>query len=104
MYISKVVIKNYRCLRDTTVPLNEHLNIIVGDNECGKSTFLEAIYLALSGQLNGRSIHGELHPHLFNASAIGDYIKSLIDKAPSPPPAILIELYLADDPSQARAW
>jgi putative ATP-dependent endonuclease of the OLD family len=64
MYITKVVIKNYRCLKDTTVDLNPHLNILVGNNECGKSTFLEAVNLALSGLLNGRSIHAELHTHL----------------------------------------
>jgi predicted ATP-dependent endonuclease of OLD family len=47
MHITKVIIKNYRCLKDTTVDLNPHLNILVGDNECGKSTFLEAVNLAL---------------------------------------------------------
>lgn len=102
MYISKVVIKNYRCLTDSVIELNRDLNIIVGDNECGKSTFLEAVYLALSGQLNGRSIHSELHPHLFNAGAVGDYISNLVNKTPSVPPSILIEIYFVDDPVLAR--
>lgn len=52
MFISKVVIENYRCLRRCTTVLNKMLNIIVGNNECGKSTLLEAVYLALSGYLN----------------------------------------------------
>ena len=102
MYISKVVIKNYRCLSDSFIELNTKLNIIVGDNECGKSTFLEAVYLALSGQLNGRSIQGELHPHLFNARAVADYINSLVNKAPSAPPSILIEIYFVDDPALTK--
>jgi predicted ATP-dependent endonuclease of OLD family len=102
MYISDVVIKNYRCLPDSVIELNRHLNIIVGDNECGKSTFLEAVYLALSGQLNGRSIHSELHPHLFNAGAVEDYIKGLVNKTPTAPPSILIEIYLVDDPALAK--
>ena len=75
MYITKVVVKNYRCLSDSTVELNKHLNIIVGNNECGKSTLLEAIHLALSGYLKGRPIQGELHPFLFNADAVAHYIK-----------------------------
>jgi predicted ATP-dependent endonuclease of OLD family len=100
--ISKVVIKNYRCLPDTTVILNKHLNIIVGDNECGKSTFLEAIHLALSGQLNGRYIQGELHPYLFNSRAVSDYISSVRSAFPPPPPRILIELYFADELALAR--
>jgi putative ATP-dependent endonuclease of the OLD family len=97
MYISSVVIKNYRCLRDSTNALNIHLNIIVGNNECGKSTFLEAVHLAISGQLNGRPIQSELHPHLFNTDAVADYIKALSDKVATTPPSILIELYLADE-------
>lgn len=95
MHITKVVIKNYRCLKDTTVDLNAHLNILVGNNECGKSTFLEAVNLALSGLLNGRSIHTELHTYLFNTDVTNEYIRSLtVD--PQPPPLVLIELYLED--------
>jgi len=95
MHINKVIIKNYRCLPDTKVDLNPHLNILVGNNECGKSTFLEAVNLALSGLLNGRSIHTELHTHLFNANLTKEYIESL-RTTPRPPPFILIELYLED--------
>ncbi len=102
MFISNVVIKNYRCLSDSVIELNSNLNIIVGDNECGKSTFLEAVYLGLSGQLNGRSILSELHPHLFNAGVVAHYIDGLVNKTPSPPPSILIEIYFADDPALAR--
>jgi predicted ATP-dependent endonuclease of OLD family len=96
VHITKVIIKNYRCLSDICVPLNKHLNVIVGDNECGKSTFLEAVQLALSGQLNGRMIQGEIHPHLFNMDAVKIYIAALIAKKPARPPAILIEVYLED--------
>lgn len=96
MHITKVVIKNYRCLPDICVPLNKHLNVLVGDNECGKSTFLEAIHLALSGQLNGRMIQGEIHPHLFNMGAVKAYIAALIANERALPPAILIEIYFED--------
>ena len=51
--------------------------------------------MALSGLLNGRSIHTELHTYLFNADVTNEYIKSLMS-APKPPPSILIELYLDD--------
>ena len=102
MNISKVVIRNYRCLPNTTVTLNEHLNILVGNNECGKSTFLEAIHLALSGQLNGRYVQGELHPHLFNSAAVASYVATINGLAPAPPPTILIELYFINSPALAK--
>lgn len=98
MHITRVIVSNYRCLKAADVRLNPELNILVGGNECGKSTLLEAIYLALSGQLNGRQIQGELHPHLFNADVVRAYLQELIAGRPSVPPAIRIELYFADDP------
>lgn len=102
MHITKVVIKNYRCLRDCTTILNDKLNVIVGNNECGKSTLLEAIHLTLSGQLNGRPLVTEIHPHLFNQAAVREYIEALQAGRPAPPPAILIELYFANMPELAK--
>ena len=43
------------------------MNIIVGDNDCGKSTLLEAVSLALTGQLRGKLLALELSLYLFNA-------------------------------------
>ena len=62
MRIKKVKIKNYKLFQDFTMPFNDDLNIIVGDNEAGKSTLLEAIGLALTAQIAGRSIQYELSP------------------------------------------
>jgi putative ATP-dependent endonuclease of OLD family len=99
LYITRVFIRNYRCLRFADVELNPDLNVIVGDNESGKSTLLEAIHLALCGQLNGRPIQTELHPHLFNADVVKEYITALSEKKQVAPPEILIELYLeSSDP------
>jgi predicted ATP-dependent endonuclease of OLD family len=102
VHITKVVIKNYRCLRDCTVILNDKLNVIVGNNECGKSTLLEAIHLTLTGQLNGRPVTTELHPHLFNQTAVREYIEALQAAKVAPPPAILVELYFKDIPKLAE--
>jgi len=66
MYISKVKIHNFKCYRDFEIILKEGLNIIVGDNEAGKSTILESINLALTGLINGKSIWNELSQYLFN--------------------------------------
>jgi predicted ATP-dependent endonuclease of OLD family len=84
------------------VLLNNKLNVIVGNNECGKSTLLEAIHLTLSLQLNGRPLITELHPHLFNQTAVREYIETLRAGKVAPPPEILIELYFADIPNLAE--
>ena len=59
MKIKKVNIENYKCFKSFTLDFNDGVNIIVGDNEAGKSTILEAINLALSGLLNGRYLRNE---------------------------------------------
>ncbi len=102
VHIERVVIKNYRCLGTSDVVLNRDLNIFVGENECGKSTLLEAIHLALSGQLNGRSIVTEVHPHLFNAEAVASYLAARVAKQTPLPPSIAIEVYFADEPGLAK--
>lgn len=101
MRIDRVIIKNYRALPDVDVKLNREMNIIVGNNESGKSTFLEAIQLAMTGQLYGRNAAHELHPFLFNAPVVAVYLANLIAGKPEEPPVILIELYLEDDPALA---
>lgn len=101
MYVSRVTIKNYRCLRKVDVQLNKGMNIIVGDNEAGKSTFLEAIHLALTGLLYGRPAAYELHPFMFNTSAVAEWLASLAT-SPKAPPEVLIELYFDEDPFLAQ--
>ncbi|MBU3070210.1 AAA family ATPase [Aestuariicella sp. G3-2] len=95
MQIDKLVIQNFKGFKEHfTVNLNSGLNIIVGDNEAGKSTIIEAINLALTGLYSGRYLRNELSQYLFNESAVRDYLGSLVTDDPLPPPEILIELYI----------
>lgn len=96
MVIDKVVIKNFKGFKNKfTINLNAGLNIIVGDNEAGKSTILEAINLALTGLYNGHYLRNKLSQYLFNESSVSEYINSLQTGPPLPPPIIFIELYIS---------
>ena len=97
MTIERVIVKNYRALRSADITLDPELNVIVGDNESGKSTLLEAINLALRCQLNRRPAAYELHPFLLNTKQVAKFITSYKEGKPKPAPEILIELYLADE-------
>ncbi|WP_254305543.1 AAA family ATPase [Sphingopyxis sp. BSNA05] len=97
MSIERVIVKNYRTLKDVDIELNPDLNIIVGDNEAGKSTLLEAINLALNCQLNRRPALYELHPFLFNVQTVARFIAGLKNGENLAPPKVLIELFLTDD-------
>jgi putative ATP-dependent endonuclease of OLD family len=101
MHIEKIKIKNFKCFKEQfELILNENVNIIVGENEAGKSTIIEAINLTLSGWFKGRYIHNELNEYIFNKETIKEYILSLQTEAPLAPPSIKIEIFLsADAPS-----
>jgi putative ATP-dependent endonuclease of the OLD family len=64
--IDRVVIRGYRRFNNLDLSPNAGMNVIVGDNESGKSTLLEAIGLVLTGKVNGRWAREELNPFWFN--------------------------------------
>ena len=67
MYIRHLHIENFKRFKGSfDIDLNEHLNVLVGDNEVGKSTIVEAIYLALTGIYNGHYLRNELSHYIFN--------------------------------------
>lgn len=102
MHITKVKIWNYRTLRRCDIELTEGVNILVGDNETGKSTLLEAIALALTGSLNGRPISLELHPFLFPLETIREYVDSFRSGQPIDLPEIAIEVFFNNIPELAE--
>ncbi|QTG17312.1 AAA family ATPase (plasmid) [Agrobacterium tumefaciens] len=98
MYIEKVKIKNFKCFEGWfEVDFNQGVNIIVGNNEAGKSTLLEAIHLCLTSVLNGKYLRNELSPYLFNRNVERNYLESVDTKSPLLPPDIQIELFLGGD-------
>ena len=98
MYIRKVHIENFkRFYRSFDIELHEGINIVVGDNESGKSTIIEAIYLALTGLYNNKNIKNELTQFIFNQTAVEEYIESVRAGHPIELPSILIEIYLEGD-------
>ena len=83
-------IENYKCYENVDVEFNNSTNIIVGNNEAGKSTILEALNLCLSGLVNGRYIKNELNECFFNKETVEKYRQD----RNAIPPHILIEVYL----------
>lgn len=75
MHIAELSIVNFKSFKGRfDLKLNDGLNILVGDNEAGKSTILESINLALTATLNGKYIKNELSQYLFNKEVVESYI------------------------------
>lgn len=78
MGIQKIKITNFKCYKECyEVTFQKGFNILVGRNEVGKSTILEAINLAFTGYYQGHSVKRDLTQYLFNKEAVDDYIKAI---------------------------
>ncbi|MEC1005909.1 ATP-dependent nuclease [Bacillus subtilis] len=95
--IKTLVIQNFKCFKEKFVlDLKDGINILVGNNEAGKSTILEAIHLVLTGVFRGKSIKNNLTQYMFNNAAVAEYIENIKNGIDTTLPEILIELYLDD--------
>jgi len=91
MQIKKIYIENFKSFQKLELDLDAGINILVGNNEAGKSTILEAIHLALTGLLNGKYLKNDLTEYLFNFECIQEYLAN-----PESLPHILIEIFFED--------
>ena len=94
-YIKSLHIEGFKKFATLDVQFNEHMNILVGENEAGKSTILDAIKIVLNQQY--RNADKSVLRDLFNTQ--------LVDAFRSNPsiqtlPYILIEVELCLDPKQ----
>ena len=94
--LSKIVIRNYRLFQDFMLDFKPGMNIVVGDNDSGKSTLIEAINLALTGRISGRLLSQDFSPFLFNRTATDDYVAAVHKSGSTPPapPEMIIDLFL----------
>ena len=89
------MIRNYRIFESFEMDFTPGMNIIVGDNDAGKSTVLEAVHLALTAKINGKPLAYELSPFLFNADVTAAYFGDLANGKTPSPPEIIIDLFLS---------
>jgi putative ATP-dependent endonuclease of OLD family len=102
MALRKIKIENFKVFEKFELEFDSGINILVGENEVGKSTVIEAIHLALTGIINGKTLNTELTQYLFNNAAVAKYIASIESENPIEPPQILIELYFDECDEVAR--
>ena len=97
-YIKSLHIEGFKKFLSLDVQFNEKMNILVGENEAGKSTILDAIKTVLNQQY--RTADKSVLRDLFNTQMVAAFeakpsVKSL--------PRIIIELELNLDPKQRNA-
>lgn len=99
--ITKVQILGYRRFRNFTFEPERGTNIIVGGNEAGKSTLLEAMTLGLTGRVNGIRATDYLNPYWFNQSMVHEYFTNQpYEHGHRDAPEFRIDVYLDVDSSE----
>jgi len=95
MFINKLKIKNFKKYHGIhEFSFAKGTNILVGDNESGKTTLLEALEMVLNNRIHGHSLNQSITTDLFNQNALRKFIES--EKSINHLPEILIEAYLED--------
>lgn len=77
MYISKIKIKNFKCFNDVEVEFDPNFNLIIGQNNSGKSTIFDALrlwQLAFQKFLKDRTNNKQssFYAHQYSSFTIGD--------------------------------
>lgn len=67
MKLSSIKIENFKAFKEVEMPLNPNFNMIIGENNIGKSTLFEGIHLWMLGyksliQANGKTFYGKNTP------------------------------------------
>ena len=92
MKLREISIKNFRGLVDVTIPIDD-FTVIVGENNAGKTSLLDALRICLNAKNNRKSPHFDEY----------DYYLSTHDATPETAPCICIELLFREDsPEQWR--
>lgn len=95
-YIKRLKLKNFKRFHNFTVDFDERINILVGDNESGKSSIIEAINLVLSGSRS--KVESTGLENIFNSQEIQTFLNS--DKKYEKLPTLFIEIYLNEQNNQ----
>ena len=88
-YLEKIIIKGFKKYTDYDVQFNHDMNVLIGENEAGKSTIIEAIDLVLNQKF--MSLMDSNNEQLFNLTNIDKFKSNPVKENL---PEIDIELFL----------
>lgn len=91
-HITKIHLINFKKFQNVCIPFKKKQNILIGDNEAGKSSVLKAIELVLKG--NPSKILDLGLENLFNSDTINDYMAG--DRNMENLPEMIVDLYFDD--------
>jgi len=92
-HIKKIKLINFKRFKDFEVDFDSKINTIIGDNEAGKSSILQAIELLSSGSRHKVETTGI--ESILNKDAIAEFLAG--EKTFENLPEVHVEAYLSDE-------
>lgn len=92
--ITKVHINGYKKFKDLSFTPNKGINILVGANDSGKSTLLEAIRLCIEKKSGSARVQDTPNPYWFNVERVQEFFKTLNSKGINDALQILPSIYI----------
>ena len=90
--IKKVILSNFKRFKNLELEFDDELNILIGDNESGKSSVLLALDLALGGSRSKIETIGL--EALFNNEVVATFLAG--EKKIDQLPILFVEIYLSN--------
>lgn len=88
--VTKLKLQNFKRFQSFSVEFDDKMNVLIGDNEAGKSTILLALDIVLSGSRSKVERIGL--DNLFNSTVVQNFLAS--EKRYEDLPVLFVELYL----------
>jgi len=91
-YIKAIKLFNFKRFKEFSTEFDPTMNIIIGDNEAGKSSLLQAIDIALSGSRSKVESYGV--DKLINVDSVNEFMQG--DRRVDSLPKMVVELYFSE--------
>lgn len=93
MYLEKLSIKNYRGISELNLKFNKGLNVLIGENNAGKTAIIDALRICLGYGNQKRELYVSLNDFHIDKSVLSDEYADII-----------FGLYFAIEDPQEAAW
>ena len=98
--IRKVVIQNFKKFKTLTLDFESGKNVLIGNNEAGKSSILLALDLALGGSRNRIEALGA--EALLNKDSVDTFLAG--EKSLEKLPELIVDVFLEEGDDEGPVW
>ena len=77
MYLEKLIIKNYRTISELTLNFNKGLNVLIGENNAGKTAIIDALRICLAYGNQKRELYVSINDFHIDKTILTDELKDV---------------------------